>query len=80
VSGEAGFFTRCRVLRGRDHYPVRFPKVAEAMTNAIWVRDALPEFLTTDLTSVTDEVSDDLPSVATKSHPNPTLARSFEHE
>ena len=80
MSGEAGLFTRCRVLRSRDNYPVRFPEVAKAMTDALQGGDALPEFLTTNLTSVTDEVSNDLPGVATQRHPNPTLARSLPHE
>lgn len=79
VGGEAGLFTRRRMLLSRDNYPVRFPAVAKAMTDAVRVGDTLPEFLTTNLTPVTDEVSDDLPGVATQRHSHPTLARSFQH-
>jgi hypothetical protein len=68
------------MLLGRNNYPVRFPEVAEAMAVAVRDRDTLPESLATGRTSVTDEVRDDLTSVATKSNPNPTLARSFQHE
>ena len=80
MCGLPGIFATRRMLFCRDHFLIRFPEIAVAMSAAVGRGHALPKLATGGGTSISNKVGDDLARRTAQGNPNPAFISFFQNK